>query len=179
MEHQNTEDALSMLRSLFIEDLENDIPLSTEQHNLILLEDHEAGKKYECQVCFDDELDLTSIFVLKECKHYLCNDCMSGHIVALVKSMRVSSLTCPLPDCSCKIDHTEVKRCISDEEHERYQTFLLEDALKTDPTCRWCPNPQCGNAMMGRVPRAPALFRLSVYLLFTSRRHTRRCFEFR
>lgn len=143
------EDPLAMLRRIFMEDLKAGVALSTEQYNLIYLTSHTPGSKYECPVCFDEDLDINRIFVLASCHHYLCVDCMSQHIVTLNKSLRASALPCPIPDCAKLVGHAEVKRCLPADEFERYQQFLLQDALSKVGECRWCPNPGCGTAMIG------------------------------
>lgn len=165
LERAKSSDAIKMLRAFLLEDKKNGMPLTTEQYNLILMEKHKGGDQYECQVCYGEELGIEEVFCLDKCKHFLCQTCMEMHIVTLIKSMKASSVTCPMPECKEHISHTEVKRCISEEEHERYQEFLLQDALKKDPACRWCPKPGCETAMIGdpntplmRCPKAECNF---------------------
>jgi hypothetical protein len=150
------EEPLVMLRRLFMEDMKSGMPLSTEQYNLIYLPSHTPDTKYQCAVCFDEDLEINAIFVLSSCHHYLCADCMKQHIVTLNKSMRASALPCPIPECTHLVGHTEVKRCLPADEYERYQQFLLQDALSKVGECRWCPNPGCGTAMIGD-PKIPLM----------------------
>jgi hypothetical protein len=125
--------------------------LDTSQKNYLILDSYTQGQKFRCAVCFEADFTLESIFVLKECKHYLCQTCMQVYIVTAVKSNEAAYLHCPMHECKSPIDSSEVQRAVPKEEYDRYLGFLLDDNLKKDPTCRWCPKPSCGTAMIGKA----------------------------
>eukprot|EP00463_Aulacantha_scolymantha_P001556 TRINITY_DN2182_c0_g1_i1.p1 TRINITY_DN2182_c0_g1~~TRINITY_DN2182_c0_g1_i1.p1 ORF type:complete len:192 (-),score=15.98 TRINITY_DN2182_c0_g1_i1:46-621(-) len=74
---------------------------------------------------------------------------MSMYMINKIKSFSVSTIKCPHVDCTILITHNEVRRCLSIEEFTRYESFLVNETLKTDPNARWCPRPSCGIAMIG------------------------------
>jgi len=145
------DESLHYLRAVLRQDLENGIPLTVEQNNFLLLDEHTPGAKYECSICYDDELDIHEIFVLG-CQHFNCLTCMEHHILAQCGDMKASDIKCPSgQDCEHRLQPEEVKKCLANnpEQYDRYQTLLLNDALKKDPECRWCPKPGCNTAMLG------------------------------
>lgn len=146
---EDEQNPLDMIRALLTQDMLKGIRLTQEQCNLVYLPSHVAETRYECQVCFADDLEINQIVVLSQCKHYLCAECMSKHIIVLCNSKRCASLPCPLPQCPSLIQHDEVHKVLPEVEFTRYQQFLLDDALSKETQCRWCPNPSCGTAMIG------------------------------
>jgi len=65
-----------------------------------------------------------------------------------------SDMKCP--ECPVTIGFSDVETLLTYDPaphwralFEKYQGFLLEAHLRTDPNVRWCPKPGCGNAMIG------------------------------
>lgn len=75
---------------------------------------------------------------------------MDEYISVLVKDGRVSEVKCPDPGCKGTIEYFEILKILkSDEVLAKYEEFLFQSALKAEPNLRWCPAPNCGNAMIG------------------------------
>ena len=65
-----------------------------------------------------------------------------------MKSMNAAAIRCPHDGCKGLIKYEEVRMVLPPAEFDHYGQFLLDDALKKDPTVRWCPRPGCGTAMI-------------------------------
>lgn len=122
-------------------------PISTVQHNIVLLPTHEQHKLYTCTVCYADDLTLEDIFVLS-CSHFLCKVCMAHYISSAIDNNLATSLTCPDPSCKEQVIDEQVRRCVTPSDYERYTNFLLQNALARDENFTWCPRPGCGAGLI-------------------------------
>ena len=99
--------------------------------------------------------------------------CMEGYLISKITDGETRNIACPgYKSCICVIvfpvpcnrsrdrgiegsrdvlTHAlQVKHCVSKDMYEKYDRFLLASALNSDPSCRWCPRPGCGCAMLGQ-----------------------------
>jgi len=142
---------------LFLEEEKNaGRGLTTEQSNFLLMGQQKEDAKYQCQVCLDDDFNLKDIFVLETCKHFLCQDCMTQHMVSLINNNKSSHMECPIFQCSSPITYVEVKRSVNPEEFQRYEQFTLGGVLGLDDNCRWCPRRGCQTPTIGN-PDSPMI----------------------
>jgi len=129
-----------------------------ESNFLLAPDDHVDGKEYQCTVCYCDYI-LNDIVIL-DCRHFLCSSCMQTYFETEINNGKSKQLCCPEPSCKRKVNFDEVKRSVNVATRERFQNFLLEDHLRLDPNCRWCPRPGCGVPMIGSsdtpMTRCPA-----------------------
>eukprot|EP01006_Ploeotia_vitrea_P024618 TRINITY_DN57445_c0_g1_i1.p1 TRINITY_DN57445_c0_g1~~TRINITY_DN57445_c0_g1_i1.p1 ORF type:complete len:607 (+),score=257.86 TRINITY_DN57445_c0_g1_i1:45-1865(+) len=145
--HQDDEALKSLLMAQYMAGR----PLTRLEANLVLApDDHDdATSSYECLVCYEDELKLADLALLDECAHYLCSACMTHYVTDKINDGRVVDMACPDPDCDRLIGISEVRRFVDGKTLEKYESFLLDGYLKSDPNARWCLRPGCETAMIG------------------------------
>lgn len=104
-------------------------------------------KTYQCDICFD-ESKIDQIYILEECFHRYCRECLSDHCKTHILDGNTRKITCPTADCKHIISYAEIKHVVDGEMLEKYETFLLRAALTDDPDCVWCARPGCDMAMI-------------------------------
>lgn len=102
---------------------------------------------YECSICLDD-LKIDQIYILEECFHRYCRQCLNDHCKTQIQDGNTRQITCPTVDCNHIISYAEIQHVLSSEMLEKYETFLLKATLTDDPDCVWCARPGCDMAMI-------------------------------
>jgi len=106
-------------------------------------------KRYQCLIC-DEEYIIEYIYVLDNCNHRYCLDCLGQMLKTKIKDGRVQEIKCPSPNCGSQIDYNQIKQIVRDDDlFAKYEEFNLKKTLESIPDLRWCPRPGCGNAMIG------------------------------
>ena len=103
------------------------------------------NKKYDCQICFDS-YKIDEMYTLDECSHRFCFDCLKGHMDAHINDGNIK-IKCPSLDCEHFITETEVQH-VDFGNLERFREFQLKNTLETMPDFRYCPQTDCGGAMI-------------------------------
>jgi hypothetical protein len=104
-------------------------------------------KTYECDICLS-EITIEQLYILEECFHRYCKDCIADHCLSGINNGKVRRITCPSPDCKHILSYQEIRQLISQEVFDRYETFLLRETLADDPDSVWCARPGCSMAMI-------------------------------
>jgi len=113
------------------------------------LQDELDHKHYLCLIC-GDEYSIENIYVLDNCNHKYCIDCLEQMLMVKINDGSVQEINCPDPTCGNQIDYNQIKQIVRDERtFAKYEEFNLKKTLETIPDLRWCPRPGCGNAMIG------------------------------
>jgi IBR domain, a half RING-finger domain len=73
------------------------------------------------------------------------------YLKSQIMSGRCAQMKCPDPDCKRIVTSAEVQRSVERDVYDKYQEFMLQDHLKKDPDCRWCPKAGCEVAMIGNA----------------------------
>jgi IBR domain, a half RING-finger domain len=107
---------------------------------------------HQCGICWEEDGSLHSL----SCAHRYCEECLVGYFEHRVQEANVVEIPCPDPACSGVVQPHEIATLLDAELFEKYQRFTLLAALSQDPTCRWCPNKECGNAIIGH-PSQPQM----------------------
>ncbi|KAF2076028.1 hypothetical protein CYY_002688 [Polysphondylium violaceum] len=102
-------------------------------------------QKHSCSICFDD-LTIDQFYIVDECEHRFCIDCLRGHYEAQIRS-RFPDIKCPHITCKKIITYEEVKHILSAEMFKRYDELLFENLVRNDKNCIYCPNSDCGIIM--------------------------------
>jgi len=76
-------------------------------------------------------------------------ECMAKYFSSQIQEGKVLGMQCPIPNCTYEPQMFEVKYALSGPILEKYDTFLVDAHLKSDPNSRWCPQPKCGVGMIG------------------------------
>eukprot|EP01133_Synstelium_polycarpum_P002559 gene2559-2933_t len=87
---------------------------------------------------------------MDECEHRFCNDCLEGHYRFQITN-QFPSLKCPDSLCKRIVTYQEVGHIIKGELFEAYDKLLLTSSLERDSNIKYCPYPDCKEAMV--VPK--------------------------
>lgn len=99
----------------------------------------------ECSICFEQNLG-TKFFLLPDCNHHVCQECLASHCQLLVKEGSVLQIRCPMYKCKTFIPPYILKDVLSEEEFLRYESLSLMKGLETMGDVTWCP--RCNNAVI-------------------------------
>jgi len=165
-------DLLSLYQSkLSLNDTNNSIQPS---HNV----DHEINSELrsspdeiqiECKICLEEH-PVSNIFILDNCDHKFCLQCLRQYVSVKINSGEVESIRCPDYDCKCNLSISDIKqlsRNVSDgtatdtsgsallndtkqktDLFDKFDRIALQKALSQMGDLVYCPNPSCGNAMI-------------------------------
>eukprot|EP01080_Neovahlkampfia_damariscottae_P001708 gene1708-477_t len=122
----------------------NDDKLSSEKTN-----EREKRKTMviECSICFD-EISSKDIYIMDECDHKFCRECLIEYITSKIKSGETDSIRCPDLKCKREMKLSELKQLVSQELIEKYDEFSLKKALAQMKNVIYCLNDKCNNAMI-------------------------------
>ncbi|KAH3757519.1 E3 ubiquitin-protein ligase RNF14 [Pelomyxa schiedti] len=112
------------------------------------------SRTYLCPICFTD-VKMSELYTLDGCFHRYCIPCMRDFCTTNINS-GTTLLRCPDPTCKGTVSPSEVKQIVDEELYQKYEKFSLHSALDSMPDVKWCPKPDCGNAMIvsgGRMAR--------------------------
>ena len=91
-----------------------------------------------CDVCFDDVAGSDTARVAPgACAHFFCASCVATIARTHVVEGSIASLVCPA--CGASIPPHVLRRFLSDELYERYETIALERSLAAMPDASRCP----------------------------------------
>ncbi|KAF9624662.1 hypothetical protein IFM89_012839 [Coptis chinensis] len=99
-----------------------------------------------CRICFDDFLrrDMVSV----ACGHLFCKLCWKGYItISINDGPGCLTMRCPEIKCVAAVDDELVNQLVSNEEQWKYLRFLLRSYVEVKKRIKWCPSPDCDNAV--------------------------------
>mmetsp|Transcript_40664 Transcript_40664/g.96576 ORF Transcript_40664/g.96576 Transcript_40664/m.96576 type:complete len:970 (+) Transcript_40664:96-3005(+) len=111
------------------------------------------GPDCTCMVCYDEVSPAEraqSIAVSRlSCKHFTCNDCMSGHARVRLDEGRLHLLVCPREACPTPISADAVHDLFSAEPDliDRYKMLVAKGSVDESETAWWCPGVGCGRSI--------------------------------
>jgi hypothetical protein len=122
----------------------------------LLQEEREAAqaaldaKTYECPSCWSD-WPLADMFSMDQCSHKFCIGCMGDYFTSKITQGEARDIKCPNSRCTCMATYDDVQQVFKKDLKmaQKYEEFLLKNALDADPNCRYCPRPGCGYALFG------------------------------
>jgi hypothetical protein len=107
------------------------------------------NKLYECPICVT-ESTISQMYTVDGCDHRICLTCMQRHVETKIEDRDVKNIPCPMaPVCKELVSFDQVRHVLPWEVFEKFDATLLDLTLVNDPSCRFCPRPGCGTAMMG------------------------------
>ncbi|XP_023905430.1 probable E3 ubiquitin-protein ligase ARI8 [Quercus suber] len=101
----------------------------------------------KCGICFDlfptrDEI------VSAACGHPYCVECFRGYIrTSINDGPGCLMLRCPDMSCSAVVDRDMVNSLVSEEEKQKYSTYLYRSYVEENKKIKWCPGPGCEHAI--------------------------------
>jgi len=105
-----------------------------------------SGNTQLCEICYEDR-DPSEMYSLN-CLHRYCRECLNHHISVRINSGWLIAIPCMHPACSETILDNDVRALTDDEDYKKYKRFQELAELNAQPTCRWCPKPDCNTAVI-------------------------------
>jgi len=117
---------------------------------------HESGSQprlkrsrgFECAICCgtaDETLALS-------CNHRFCKECYTNFVETKLGDGEARRIGCMQNDCSVVLDEKTVEILLDDEKRAKYSSLLDRTYVDDNPWLRWCPAPDCQNAVECQVP---------------------------
>ncbi|KAF9612152.1 hypothetical protein IFM89_038340 [Coptis chinensis] len=103
-------------------------------------------KKINCRICFDDfcPRDMVSV----ACGHLFCKLCWKGYITTSINDgPGCLTLRCPEIKCPAIVGQDIVDKLVSGQEKKKYSRYLLRSYVEINTNVKWCPAPDCDNAV--------------------------------
>ncbi|KAJ2997837.1 hypothetical protein HDV02_005107 [Globomyces sp. JEL0801] len=102
-------------------------------------------KDFCCEICLNDEEGLLTMAL--SCKHRFCVDCYRFYLQQKITEEGESRhISCP-GSCPLKVDEKTVQSIVSPEVFAKYETLLLRTYVDDRKSLKWCPAPNCENAV--------------------------------
>ncbi|RKU41721.1 hypothetical protein DL546_004114 [Coniochaeta pulveracea] len=101
---------------------------------------------FVCDICCEDEEGLES-YALK-CGHRYCVNCYRHYLAQKIREEgEAARIQCPSDDCNLIIDSISLDLLVTSELTERYHTLLNRTYVEDKESLKWCPAPDCPNAV--------------------------------
>ncbi|XP_050267333.1 probable E3 ubiquitin-protein ligase ARI7 [Quercus robur] len=100
-----------------------------------------------CGICFDSFPTREEI-VSAACGHPYCVECFRDYVRTSINDGPGSlMLRCPDMSCSAVVDRDIVNSLVSEEEKQKYSTYLYRSYVEENKKIKWCPGPGCEYAI--------------------------------
>jgi ariadne-1 len=86
-------------------------------------------------------------FSLDSCNHRFCIDCWEGHLSTQINNGNSASLKCPHLNCQSLVTDYAVQKLVATDTYRKYRTFIMQSFVDDNEHVKWCPAPNCGNAI--------------------------------
>ncbi|PSR97740.1 hypothetical protein BD289DRAFT_361919 [Coniella lustricola] len=107
---------------------------------------------FMCDICCEDGDDLET-FAIK-CGHRYCVDCYRQYLTQKIKEEgEAARIQCPSDGCTRIIDARSLDLLVGDDLVDRYQQLLNRTYVQDNDTLKWCPAPDCENAVSCAVKK--------------------------
>ncbi|KAL2129477.1 hypothetical protein VTI74DRAFT_7686 [Chaetomium olivicolor] len=101
---------------------------------------------FVCDICCEDAPGLES-FALK-CGHRYCVDCYRHYLSQKIRGEgEAARIQCPSEGCNLIIDARSLDLLVTPDLTERYHDLLQRTYVEDKETLKWCPAPDCQNAI--------------------------------
>ncbi|EMR69764.1 hypothetical protein MGN70_009210 [Eutypa lata] len=106
----------------------------------------ESIQGFMCDICCEDEDDLQT-FAMK-CGHRYCVDCYRQYLTQKIREEgEAARIQCPSDGCHRIIDSRSLKLLLTADLTGRYHELLNRTYVEDKDTLKWCPAPDCENAV--------------------------------
>ncbi|XP_030372697.1 potential E3 ubiquitin-protein ligase ariadne-1 [Scaptodrosophila lebanonensis] len=115
---------------------------------------HSGGEEEVCGICYCACNELKGL----GCGHSFCAECWKQYLANKTFSEGLAhSITCPSTNCDILVDDVSFEQLADNPEViERYQQLITNTFVECNALMRWCPAPNCSNAIKATYaePRA-------------------------
>ena len=98
-----------------------------------------------CDICFDGlftDDETNKVMVLNGCDDIYHVECVKEHIATQIEAADFP-ITCPSHECRKELSASDIKRCLSKEDYDRFVLFEWKWTRDRLPGMTECPNPDC------------------------------------
>jgi len=98
------------------------------------------NKKQHCGVCWEDDIELTSL----DCGHVFCTECWPNYIKTQIEENQ-SRIVCMEPKCRVYCQEDFIRKILSSQPmlYSRYEQTLYREMISSNPVLCFCPGPDC------------------------------------
>ncbi|KAK3385104.1 hypothetical protein B0H63DRAFT_522444 [Podospora didyma] len=101
---------------------------------------------FVCDICCEEEEGLQSFSI--KCGHRYCVDCYRHYLSQKIQEEgEAARIQCPADGCNLIIDARSLDILVTPELTERYHQLLNRTYVEDKDTLKWCPAPDCQNAV--------------------------------
>ncbi|PHH59150.1 hypothetical protein CDD81_3681 [Ophiocordyceps australis] len=107
---------------------------------------------FVCEICYENGNDVES-FAIK-CGHRYCSDCYRQYLTQKIRDEgEAARIQCPAEGCGRIIDSHSLNLLVTGELRDRYHQLLNRSYVEDKDNFKWCPAPDCPNAVECGVRR--------------------------
>ncbi|XP_022667404.1 potential E3 ubiquitin-protein ligase ariadne-1-like isoform X1 [Varroa jacobsoni] len=101
----------------------------------------------ECEICLK-RVPCSSMAALA-CDHRFCTDCWNYYLTTKIMEEGIGqTISCAAHGCDILVDDQTVMRLITDQKVKlKYQHLITNSFVQCNRLLRWCPKPECTNAI--------------------------------
>ncbi|XP_028393114.1 ankyrin repeat and IBR domain-containing protein 1-like [Dendronephthya gigantea] len=119
---------------------------SQESENDNSLQDSQPNAKCECTICCESfDVEIFSVFV--PCGHKFCTPCWKSYLSLKIIDGDISNIKCPSFKCTCLVPVDVIESVVPKDVAKKYGRFDIKAFVDANPNLKWCPFPQCDNAV--------------------------------
>jgi len=98
-----------------------------------------------CSICAEETSadEATAL----SCQHRFCNSCWRDYLTMKIQEGESTSLHCPHFKCNLRVDDSIVKKLVEPEVYDKFIRFVIKSFVEDNGSIKWCPTPDCGNAI--------------------------------
>ncbi|KAG0002677.1 hypothetical protein BGZ80_010986 [Entomortierella chlamydospora] len=110
-------------------------------------------KGFVCMICFDDSPNGGAVGL--RCGHVFCQACYDQYLTQkIIEEGECRKILCPETGCNVVIDEPTIKSVVQPSVMERYHQLQDRVYVEDLDNLRWCPAPNCENAVECRLPHS-------------------------
>jgi E3 ubiquitin-protein ligase RNF14 len=91
-----------------------------------------------CTIC-DGKYCGTKMSYIQGCSHFFCKNCLAEYIGSLIINGEIDKIVCPFESCKVNITDTDIKKLVSEEVFNKYESFSVMKAIQNSKDFSWCP----------------------------------------
>ncbi|KAI5695730.1 hypothetical protein M8J76_005747 [Diaphorina citri] len=101
----------------------------------------------ECEICFTNMP--STLMTGLECSHRFCTQCWCEYLTTkIIQEGMGQTIACAAHGCNILVDDGTVMRLVRDPKVKlKYQHLITNSFVECNRLLRWCPSPDCNNAI--------------------------------
>lgn len=121
-----------------------------------------ANDSFDCPSCYSTVASSKALGM--DCGHFLCLNCYKCYLMESVNLGPESIFTkCPIPDCPLLVAQELFEQLLDPKSLTKYKKFIMNSFVDNRTDVKWCPSPNCTNAVIYPKKRAKEISCLCGY----------------